>query len=164
MTFTRIAKAVFSHEIAGIPVLATLIGSFMLMSTMFMWYGSFFVDLFHPLMGITEADVTAEELGLWYPIGIVLTMAQGLGVALLLKWRGWPGLLDSAMTAVVVALLFGATTFSYPLVILPEHNVQLFLINVSGLLTAWVLCALIISALRLNRLEVRPASQLVQLT
>lgn len=141
-------RTIFGFEVLGIPVLPTLIGSFLLMSTMFMWYGSFFKEGFYFGMGITEADVTAQALGLWYPIGLVLSMSQGIGVAILLKWRNWPGVVRSAATAITAAVFFAATTFSYRLVILPDHSHELFYINTSGIVTAFTLAAVAISGLR----------------
>lgn len=141
-------RTTFGFEILGIPVLPTLIGSFLLMSTMFMWYGSFFKEGFYLGMGITEEHVTAQALGIWYPIGLVLSMSQGIGIAILLMWRNWPGIISSALTAFAAALFFAVTTFSYRLVILPDHNHELFYINASGIITAFTLAAVTISALR----------------
>ena len=141
-------RASLGFSIYGIPVLPTLIGSFLLMSTMFMWYGSFFKEGFYLGMGITEEDVTSEALGIWYPIGMVLSMAQGIGIAIVLKWRDWPGVLTSMATAVTVGVFFAALTFSYRLVILPDHSLELFFINASGMMTAFSLAAFAISALR----------------
>lgn len=144
----QVLRNSFGFEILGIPVLPTLIGSFLFMSTMFMWYGGFFKDTFYLGMGITEEDVTAEALGLWYPIGLVMSMMQGIGIALVLKWRNWPPMLETIKTAVATSFFFAVLTFNYRLVILPDHNHDLFYINASGIMTAFLLCAVTISVLR----------------
>lgn len=141
-------RNMLSFKIYGLPIVPTFIGSFLSMATMFMWYGSFFVHRFHPLMGIVEEQVTSAELGIWYPIGMALAMLQGVGIAILLKWRGWPNLWTAIKTGLTAGILFGAMVFSYPLVILPDHNIELFLINASGIITAWVLAAIAIILLR----------------
>ena len=140
-------RKAFSYKILGIPVIPTAVGSFILLSTMFMWYGSFFKDLFQPLMGITEEQVDAESLGIWYPMGFLFCGIQGIGIATLLKWRGWPNPLIAARTGATAAILLGAMVFTYPLVILPAHSITLFLINASGLIVAWTLAAVTISLL-----------------
>ncbi|MEM8776145.1 MAG: hypothetical protein AAGF53_13995 [Pseudomonadota bacterium] len=140
-------KKALGYEVAGLPVLATFAGCFILMSTMFMWYGGFFKDAFYFGMGITEDDVTAEALGLWYPIGMILSMSQGLGVAIILKWRNWPSFVEAITTALVAGFI-ATTTFSYRLIILPDHNHDLFYVNASGIITAFVLAAVVITALR----------------
>lgn len=147
-------RKIFGYEAAGLPALPTLIGSFLLMSTMFLWYGSFFKETFYFGMGITEEDVTAEALGLWYPIGLVLSMAQGIGIAIILKWRNWPSILETIKTALVTSVFFATLTFNYRLVILPDHNHDLFYVNASGIITAFTLCAVAISATRPRTIEV----------
>lgn len=140
-------RRVLRYQILGIPVIPTLVGSFILLSTMFMWYGSFFRDTFQSLVGITEEQVSAESLGIWYPMGFLFAGIQGIGIATLLKWRGWPRLVIAVRTGAIAALLLGAMVFTYPLVILPAHSITLFLINASGLLVAWTLAAVTISLL-----------------
>ncbi|MEM9331776.1 MAG: DUF1761 domain-containing protein [Pseudomonadota bacterium] len=146
--FAHRMKSIFRFDILGIPVLPTLAGGFVLMSTMFLWFGGVFVDRFQPLMGITEADVTATALGWWYPIGIALSMSQGLGLAILLKWQNWPTVKGAINTAFVASTFFGVTTFGYRLVIFPERSLELFFINVSGIIVAFLFAAITISLLR----------------
>ena len=138
----------FGFQIGGLPVLPTFIGSFLLMSTMFLWYGSFFKETFYFGMGITEDDVTAEALGLWYPIGLVLSMMHGIGIAIILKWRHWPSMFEAVKTALVTSTFFATLTFGYRLVILPDHNQDLFYVNASGIITAFTICAVAIAATR----------------
>ena len=99
-------------------------------------------------MGITEEDVTAEALGLWYPIGLVTSMMQGLGIAIVLKWRNWPSLLETIKTALITSFFFAVLTFNYRLVILPDHNHDLFYVNASGIATAFTVCAVAITLTR----------------
>ena len=144
----NVIQKILGFKILELPVVPTFIGSFVLMANMFMWYGSYFVDQFHPLMGIVEEDVTAAALGWWYPIGMILSMSQGLGIAILLKWRNWPGYIASVTTAFTAGVFFGAITFSYPLIILPDHNHALFYINASGIITSFAMAAITITFLR----------------
>ncbi|MEM9573240.1 MAG: hypothetical protein AAF996_17370 [Pseudomonadota bacterium] len=148
-------QAILNIRLFGVPIIATAIGSFILLSTMFMWYGGFFVDRFQPLMGIVEDDVDADSLGIWYPMGFVFCTIQGIGIANALKWRGWPGILTSAATGAQLGLFLGAMVFSYGLTILPDHNIELFLINASGIITAWTLCAVTMSLLRPREAHMR---------
>ena len=143
----RKLKKALNFKICSIPVIGTAVGSFLLLSTMFMWYGSFFRDTFQALMSITEEMVDAESLGIWYPIGVLCCVIQGIGIATILKWRGWPNVLKAAQTGATVALLLGTMVFAYHLIILPEHSITLFLINASGLVVAWTLAAMAISLL-----------------
>ena len=143
----RIMRRVLGFQICGIPVIGTAVGSFLLLSTMFIWYGGFFRDTFQLLMGVTEDQIDAESLGIWYPMGVLFCVIQGIGIATVLKWRGWPNVLVAGRTGATVALLLGAMVFTYSLVILPEHSIMLFLINASGLIVAWTLAAVAISLL-----------------
>lgn len=141
----KIIRAVLRIKLFGTPVFATAAGSFLLLSTMWIWFGGLFVHAYQPLMGITEEQVSAESLGIWYPLGVLFCYVQGSGIATVLKWRNWPNVLNAAKTGATVALLLCAMVFTYPLVILPEHSITLFLINSSGLVIAWTLAASIIS-------------------
>lgn len=141
-------RKLLSVKLFGLPLLGTFIGSFVLLATMFMWLGSFFVDNFHHQLGIIEADVDAEALGYWYPLGFVFCALQGVGLALILKWRNWPNFVESAITGAFVAFLLGAMVFAYPLTIQPDHNVILFLIYAFGLIVSWTLGALTMGLLR----------------
>ena len=102
-------------------------------------------------MGIVEDDVDAESLDLWYPMGIPFCAIQGLGLAIVWHWRNWPNALGPALTGAQLGLCLGATVFSHQLAILPDHNIELFLINASGLTTAWTLGALVIGLLHQDR-------------
>lgn len=141
-------KKILSFHFYEIPVIATLVGGFISMATMFLWYGAFFVERYQPLMGIVEEQVTAVELGKWYPIGIFLAMLQGVGIAIILKWRTWPNVWKALETGIVIGVFFGALVFSFDMIILPDHNVELFWINASGIITAWTLAAITITLLR----------------
>lgn len=141
-------RKLLNLNILGIPIIAWSVGSFFLLATMFMWLGSFFVDNFHHQLGIIEEDVTAEALGYWYPLGYLFCAIQGLGIAIILKWRNWPGTMQSALTGLVVSTLLGAMVFTYPLTILPDHNVPLFLIYASGLIASWTFGAFMMGLLR----------------
>lgn len=141
-------RKILNLNILGIPIISWSVGSFFLLATMFMWLGSFFVDNFHHQLGIIEEDVTAEALGIWYPIGYVACAIQGLGIAIVLKWRNWPGVIQSAVTGLVVSVMLGAMVFSYQMIILPDHNVALFSIYASGLIASWTFGALIMGLLR----------------
>ncbi|MEM9238861.1 MAG: hypothetical protein AAGB07_02695 [Pseudomonadota bacterium] len=149
----HVYRRVFGLELAGLPVLPTLLGSFLLMSTMFMWYGGLFKDTFYFGMGITEEEVTADALRWWYPIGLILSMSQGIGLAIVLKWRNWPPMLQTIQTALMTSVFFAALTFGYRLVILPDHNHNLFFVNASGIVTAFTICAIAICVLRPRKLE-----------
>lgn len=142
-----IVKNILSYKVLGLPLVGTIVGSFIILSTMFMWFGGFFVERFQPLMGVTEDQVDTESLGIWYHIGIALTVMQGIGIAVLLKWRGFPKVVVAAETGAIAALMLGSTVFGFRLVIRPEHSIELFLINSSGLLLAWTLAAVAISFL-----------------
>ncbi|WP_067534439.1 DUF1761 family protein [Nocardia crassostreae] len=149
-------RKILSFSVFGIPVVGFVAGGFLLLVTMFMWFAAVFRDTWQPLMGVTEADVDGESLGLWYPAGILLTVIQAIGVAVLLRWRGWPTPLRATTTVAAAATLLGATVYSYDLVILPAHSWTLFLINASGLVVAWTLCALTITLLRIEPRATQP--------
>lgn len=144
-------RKILAYKICNIPLIGTALWSFLWLSTMFMWYGGFFVERFHPLMGIVEAQVTTEALGIWYAMGFVFAAIQGIGIAVVLKWRWWPNIIHSALTWAMLGIFFGMTVFSYRLVILPEHSIELFLINTSGIITAWTLAALTMRLLYIKK-------------
>ena len=143
----KIIRRALSFQVFDIPVIGTIVGSFLLMSTLWMWWGAFFRDTFQLLMGVTEDQIDAESLGIWYPMGVLFCLIQGIGIATVLKWRGWPNVLIAGRTGATVALLLGAMVFTYSLVILPEYSITLFLINASSLIVAWTLAAMAISLL-----------------
>lgn len=75
-------------------------------------------------------------------------MAQAIGIEILLKCLNWPGIITSAIAATTVGTFSAALTFSYRLVILPDHSHELFYINSTGTIAAFTLAAVAIAALR----------------
>lgn len=108
----------------------------------FLWYGVIFMDGWMAGHGLTEDDGGSP---IWMVGGVVITVMQVIGLALILKWKGAAGLGDAATTAALLWALLALPFTLYAYLYLPAHNSTLLMIDASHLLVGWVVAAAILS-------------------
>ncbi len=108
----------------------------------FLWYGVLFAKAWMAAEGLTEEDAGSP---VWMIGGLVITVMQVTGLALVMKWKGVEGVSDAVKTAVILWALFALPFSAYAFVYLPAHNMTLLMIDASHLLLGWVTSAVILS-------------------
>lgn len=110
----------------------------------FLWYGVFFNGAWMTAEGVTPADAEGQS-SLWMAPGLLMTLAQVLGLALVLKWKGVYDLGDALRTAAILWALFALPFALYDFVYLPSHNAVSLAIDASHLLAGWAAAAATLS-------------------
>lgn len=108
----------------------------------FLWYGVIFSDAWMAGHGLTQDDA---ESPIWMLGGLVVTVMQVIGLALILKWKGVAGLADAATTAALLWALLALPFTLYAYLYLPAHNSTLLMVDASHLLVGWVVAAAVLS-------------------
>lgn len=110
----------------------------------FLWYGVFFNGAWMAAEGVTPADAEAQS-PLWMAAGLLMTLAQVLGLALVLKWKGDYTMGAAAQTAAILWALFALPFALYDFVYLPSHNAAALAIDAGHLLAGWVAAAVVLA-------------------
>lgn len=113
----------------------------------FLWYGVLFNGAWMAAEGVSAADAESQS-PLWMGLGLLMTLAQALGLALVMKWKGVYDLGDAVRTAVILWALFAVPFALYDFVYLPSHNAASLAIDASHLLAGWVAAAAVLSRFR----------------
>lgn len=103
-------------KIFGSSLLAIILATVLFYMVGFAIYGIFFGEQWMTYAGITEADALArsEALGpMMYIWGLVLTLAQVLGIALFLKKAGINSTVKGLMKGAMLATLFALPVMAY---------------------------------------------------
>ncbi len=108
----------------------------------FLWYGLLFTDAWMAAHGLTEEDAGSPA---WMLLGLVLTVMQVLGLAIVMKWKGIANVGDAVKTAVFLWALFALPFNLYAFTYLTAHNVTLLAIDASHMLVGWVAAAVILA-------------------
>ncbi len=110
----------------------------------FLWYGVIFSDAWMAAEGISKEAAEADSPA-WMGLGLVITVMQVVGLALILKWKGVSGIPDAATTAALLWALFALPFTLYGFAYTPGHNSTLLMIDASHLLVGWVVSAVVLS-------------------
>jgi hypothetical protein len=113
----------------------------------FLWYGVLFADAWMTAEGVTAADAENQS-PLWMAAGVLMTLAQVLGLALVLKWKGVYDLADAVKTAALLWALFALPLALYDFVYLTAHNLSALAIDAGHLFAGWVAAAAVLSRFR----------------
>lgn len=95
------------------------------------------------MMGLTEAQGAAAEARM--PIGVVMPILAALGLSVAIKWRGAPGAVAGASTAVIVGVLFAFSASMYGYVY-GAANEQFLLANLIHFVGVYAVAGAIIGA------------------
>ena len=110
----------------------------------FLWYGVLFTDAWMAAEGLTPAD--AEEQNPVYMLGgLLITVMQVIGLAIVLKWKGVSGIGDALKSTALLWALFALPFSMYAYLYLPRHDSTLLMIDASHLLVGWVVAAAVLS-------------------
>ena len=139
-------------KLFGNSILSLILATIAFYMLGFMWYGFLFADSWMHLTGITEADALAknEEMGaMMYVWGILITLAQVIGLAAVLNWAGASRLFTCVKIAVILAVLLVLPVISYG-AIYEGVSIHLVGIDFLHLLIGYALVAAILSFFRGN--------------
>lgn len=139
-------------KLFGNSILSLILATIAFYMLGFMWYGYLFADSWMHLTGITEADAMArsEEMGaMMYVWGILITLAQVIGLAAVLNWTGASQLFTCVKIAVILAVLLVLPVISYG-AIYEGVSIHLVGIDFLHLLIGYALVAAILSFFRGN--------------
>lgn len=131
----------------GLPLWGVVVAFLVFYSIGFLWYGVFFTDIWMQGEGYTEAEL-ADANQAWMALGLPQTIAQVIGVGLILKWRGWPDLQGAVTTALIVSICFVLPFSAYQLMYSTAHSIPLFFVDATHLLFGWVASAIILTLMR----------------
>jgi hypothetical protein len=109
-----------------------------------LWYGLLFSDAWMTSHGLSEEGANNES-PVWMVLGLVLTVMQVVGLAIILKWRGVAGPVAAATTAALLWLFFALPFNLYAFTYLTAHDATLFAIDASHMLIGWVVSAAILA-------------------
>ncbi len=110
----------------------------------FVWYGVIFSDAWMAAEGVTKEAADAESPA-WMGLGVVITVLQVVGLALVLKWKGVAGLADAAKTTALLWALFALPFTLYGFAYTPGHDATLLMIDASHLLVGWLVSAAVLA-------------------
>ena len=140
-------------KLFGNSLLSLLIATIAFYMLGFVWYGFLFADSWMHLTGITEAkavEMSSEMGAMMYVWGLLITLAQVIGIAAVLNWAGASRLLTCVKIAVVLAVLLVLPVISYG-GIYEGVSIHLIGINFLHLLLGYALVAAILSFFRSNK-------------
>lgn len=134
-------------RIMGLPVVAVLVATVVFFVWGGLWYGGLFHQLWMTGNRVIVADF-AEQSQAWMFAGALISLVSVIGIATVLKWRGWPDLGAAIGTALVLGVCFGTTVWAYDLVYLPAHDMTFFVMNMAHLIIGWAISAIVLTMLR----------------
>lgn len=98
-------------------------------------------DQYMALTGLTEGQGDEARM----PVGIVMPVLAAIGLSLVIKWRNAPGWMGGAMTALMMAVLFGFSTSLYEYVY-GDHTAAYLPVNLGHFLVCWGAAGAILGA------------------
>jgi hypothetical protein len=113
----------------------------------FLWYGVLFAGAWMAAEGVDPAAAQAGS-PLWMAGGVLVTLAQVLGLALVIRWKGDYGAAEAAKTAALLWALFALPFTLYAFFYLPAHDPVLLAIDASHLLLGWTAAGAVLGAFK----------------
>lgn len=108
----------------------------------FAWYGFLFNAAWMGAHGLTKDDAGNP---VWMIGGLIITVMQVFGLALVLKWRGVADTGEAVQTALIFWACFALAFCGYAFIYLPAHDLKLLAIDGGHLLVGWVAAAATLS-------------------
>ncbi len=137
-------------KLFGNSILSIILATIVFYMVGFVWYGFLFADQWMHLTGVTEASATArqDELGAMFFIwGILISLAQVIGIGAVLNWAGASRLVTCVKIAVVLAVLIVLPVISYG-ALYESVSIHLVGIDFLQLLVGYSVIAAILSYFR----------------
>lgn len=136
----------------GSNIISLLLATIVFYMLGFLWYSFIFVDQWMHLTGITKADalVRGEQLGaMMYVWGLLITLAQVLGIAAVLNWAGATRLVTCVKIAMMLAVMLILPVLGYGML---YQGVSIHLVGIDflHLLIGYSLAAAVLSFFRSN--------------
>lgn len=133
-------------RILGLPVVAILLAAVIFNLVSFAWYAVLFGEAWVTSHGFAPG-AGHEGASVWRAVGPLLALFQVIALALVLDWRGWPGIPGAVVTALVMVALIVLPVLAYDTVNLPGHNVLAFAIDAGHLAVAWSAAAAVLTVM-----------------
>jgi hypothetical protein len=127
-----------------VPVLAATVVFF---AIGYLWYGVLFADAWMAAEGVTKEQAEAGSPA-WMGLGVLITLLQVIGLALVLKWRGIVALTPALTTAGIMWLVFAFAFTLYGFAYLPAHSTTLLAIDAGHLLVGWLVSAGVLAMMK----------------
>lgn len=133
-------------KLFGLNSLGVVVASIAFFMVGWLWYGVIFMDAWMAEMGIA-ADGDAES-PIWMLGGFLITVAQVVGLGLVLKWKGAADIGAAVQTAFILWLVFALPFSHYTYLYTPAHSATLLMIDASHLLVGWIVSAVVLSLVK----------------
>lgn len=137
-------------HVRGFPVGAIVLATVLFNLVSLAWYAVLFGEAWITSHGFAPGE-GHDGARVWRFIGPLLALFQVIALAVVLKWRGWPGLAGSVVTALAMVVLIILPVLAYDTVNLPDHNVLAFLVDAGHLAVAWSVAAAMLALMHRRR-------------
>lgn len=134
-------------RVSGLSVVGIIVATLIYYAFEFFWYGIAFQQEWQVGSGLTNSDFEGGS-PVWMVVGFLAPLLQVIGLALILKWIGWPSLGESIKKLLLLAIFIGAGVSIYALAYMPHHSVTVFFIDWLHLIIGWFIIATILTYLR----------------
>ena len=135
-------------KINGLPVWGIIAGTVAFFFWGFLVFGVLFTDAWLAANGLAADMEPGDDQGLWMGLGFLQTFVTVIGLALLLKWRGWPTIPGAIGTALIASICFAVMVTGYDLIYLPDHSWSAFFIDCFHLIIGWIIASVVITLLK----------------
>lgn len=113
----------------------------------FVWFGVLFAKASMAAAGVDPA-AAQNESPLWMAGGVFITLAQVLGLALVIRWKGDYSAVEAAKTALLLWALFALPFTLYAFFYNPAHDLALLAIDGGHLLAGWTAAGAVLGAFK----------------
>jgi len=134
-------------RVSGLSVVGIIVATLVFYAFEFFWYGITFQEAWQTGNGLTSSDFEGGS-PLWMGVGFLAPLLQVIGLALILKWCGWPALGESIKKISLLSVFIGAGVSIYVLAYMPLHSTTVFLIDWVHIVIGWFISAIILTFLR----------------
>ncbi|MDZ7629177.1 MAG: DUF1761 domain-containing protein [Parvularculaceae bacterium] len=111
------------------------------------WFGVLFATASMAAEGVDPAAAQSQS-PLWMAGGVLITLAQVLGLALVIRWKGDYSAVEAAKTALLLWALFALPFTLYAFFYNPAHDLALLAIDSGHLLAAWTAAGAVLGAFK----------------
>ena len=133
-------------RIFGLKLSAVLAATVAFWMLGFVWYGIVFMDAWMAGHDLNPDDGGSFDIYMFG--GILITLAQVIGLGIMLRWRAVSGVGGAVKTAAMMWAFIALPIIMYAYIYLPDHNSTLLMIDGSHVLSGWVISAIILTILK----------------
>ncbi|WDI30328.1 DUF1761 domain-containing protein [Hyphococcus flavus] len=132
-------------KIFGLNLVGVLVASVVFFMVGWIWYGPLFGEAWMAAEGMTEMGAPEP---VWLLGGLIITIAQVIGIGLVMRWRNVADMTAAVKTALVLWLVFALPFAHYAYIYTPEHNATMLMIDAGHLLVGWVVSAVVLALIK----------------